>query len=43
MGGIGPMVLPCSGGLMEQPALAVEAFESFDRWLEERRQDESQD
>jgi hypothetical protein len=43
MAGIGPMVLPCGGGLMEQPALALEAFECFDRWLEEKRQDAAPD
>lgn len=39
MGGIGPMVLPRGGGFMDQPALAIEAFEAFDRWLEEKRRD----
>jgi hypothetical protein len=35
--GAGPAILPRSGGLLDQPALAVEAFEMFDRWLEEGR------
>lgn len=39
--GPGAMVLPVSGGFLEQPALAIEAFEMFDVWLAERRSDET--
>jgi len=39
--GLGPMLLPVAGGLLDQPALAIEAFELFDHWLEELRRDET--
>jgi len=37
MQGLGPQVLPRGGGYLDQPAMAMEAFELFDRWLEEGR------
>jgi hypothetical protein len=37
MQGSGAQVLPRGGGYCDQPALAMEAFELFDRWLEEGR------
>ena len=39
MGGMGPMVMPRAGGYADQPALAMEAFALFDRWLGEGRGD----
>jgi hypothetical protein len=43
IGGIGPMVLVRAGGFGDQPALAIEAFQLFDRWLEEMRGNEVKD
>lgn len=40
MQGMGSQVLPRGGGYLDQPALAMEAFELFDRWLQEERQGE---
>lgn len=39
--GLGPAMMPRSGGLLDQPALMIEAFEMFDLWLEETRRDET--
>ena len=40
MGALGPLVMPRGGGYADQPALAMEAFALFDRWLGEGRSDE---
>lgn len=37
MGAAGPPLLPRTGGYAEQPALAMDAFALFDRWLAERQ------
>jgi len=43
MGGVGPMIMPLSGGYCEQPALAIEAFALFDHWTTEGRSDATAD
>lgn len=35
--GLGAAVLPYAGGYCDQPALAMDAFVMFDRWLAERK------
>jgi hypothetical protein len=43
MAGPGAAVFPRAGGYCDQPALAMEAFALFDRWLEEGRADAHSD
>lgn len=37
MGMPGPALLPRAGGYADQPALAMDAFALFDKWLAERQ------
>lgn len=37
LGGTGTLLLPRAGGYADQPALAMDAFALFDKWLAERQ------
>lgn len=41
--GFGVQLMPMGGGYCQQPALAMDAFEMFDRWFAESKKAGSQE